>query len=235
MDTLRQQVFSELDKNPLLTAKSLCKILNLNYHKYQAYLANLRSQWKSNYKNKLGSKCSFHSAFGCVVVPAGLDRVRAVGVGWVLSGARNRGLIWRDRLGRLVWFETDRVNVFVRKPASKGKAYQLLCNAFSFTKLVTDLNVLERLLLSLRFKGAHAVFDTGERLPYKVIDLFKLSNGVKIKLGDLSHPTAVEVEFCYPDWCERNEKLITEFLGILKSNSNGVPKHILDREPSGVA
>lgn len=234
MDTLRQQVFSELQKNPLLTAKSLCKLLNLPYPKYQAYVANLRSLWKSNYKNELGSKCSFHGVFGWCVVPLGVVRSGAVGVGWVLSGARNRGLVWRDVLGRLVWFETGRVNVFVRRPASKGKAYQLLCNGFSFTKLITDFAILERLLLSLRFKGAHAVFDIGERLPYKVIDLFKLSNGVKIKLGDLSHPTAVEVEFCYPDWCERNEKLIGEFVGLLKQQQLSVPSHIVNRSPQDV-
>jgi hypothetical protein len=124
--------------------------------------------------------------------------------------------------------------VFVRKPASLGKAYQLLCNAFSFTRLITDFVVLEQMLKSLRFKGAHAVFDTGERLPYRVIDLFKLSNGIKIKLGDLSHPTAVEVEFCYPSWAERNEQLLSEFLALLKQNSNSVPNHILSRQPSDV-
>lgn len=232
---IKAQVNELLKKNPLLTAKPLCKLLNLPYPKYKDYIDHIRSKWKTDYKNELGSKCSFHCAFGNARVPLRLDRVGACGVGWVLSRARNRPLIWKDTLGRLVWFETDRVNVFVRKPASLGKAYQLLCNSFSFTRLITDFVVLEQMLKSLKFKGAHAVFDTGERLPYKVIDLFKLSNGVKIKLGDLSHPTAVEVEFCYPLWAERNEQLLSEFLVLLKNaNGTGVPSHILSRIPSDV-
>lgn len=79
--------------------------------------------------------------------------------------ARNRWLLWRDRLGRLQWFETGRVNLYVRRPANLGKAYQLVCNGFSFTGLVTDVKVLECVLSGVRFKGAHYVFDTGQRLP----------------------------------------------------------------------
>jgi hypothetical protein len=35
------------------------------------------------------------------------------------------------------------VNLFVRKPANLGEAYQLVCNGFSFTGLITDVKVLE--------------------------------------------------------------------------------------------
>jgi hypothetical protein len=99
------------------------------------------------------------------------------------------------------------VNLFVRKPANLGKAYQLVCNGFSFTGLITDVKVLEGVLASVRFKGAHYVFLTEERLPRLTIDLFARSNGVVIKVGDASHPNAVEVIAYYPDWAERNERL----------------------------
>jgi hypothetical protein len=108
------------------------------------------------------------------------------------------------------------VNLYVRKPANLGKAYQLVCNGFSFTGLITDVKVLERVLASVRFKGAHYVFATEERLPRFTIDLFARSNGVVIKVGDASHPNAVEVIAYYPDWAERNERLFEKLNETLK-------------------
>ena len=212
---LRERVFKKLDENPLLTANPLCKLLGLDYRKYGQYVANLRSQWRYNYQNERGSKCSsVHGWRGWCFVPAGLDRSVAVGAGWVETRARNRWLLWRDRLGRMQWFETCRVNLYVRKPANLGKACQLVCNGFSFTGLITDMKVLESVLKSVRFKGAHFVFDTKERLPYLVIDLFRKSNGVVIKVGDRTHPTSVEVIASYMDWAERNEQLLKDILAV---------------------
>ena len=49
------------------------------------------------------------------------------------------------------------------------------------------------------------MLDTGIRLPYHKVELLKEGNGVVVKMGDSSDPTALEIEFCYPDWAERNE------------------------------
>jgi len=152
-------------------------------------------------------------------VPAVVDRVRALEAGWVKSKARNRWLLWRDRLGRLQWFETGRVNLYVQKPANLGKAYQLVCNGFSFTGLITDVKVLEEVLAGVRFKGAHYVFDTEQRLPRLVVDLFAKSNGIIVKVGDTSHPNAVEVVCCYPDWAERNERMLEDLRNLLNNGS----------------
>jgi hypothetical protein len=118
-------------------------------------------------------------------------------------------------LGRLQWFETGRVNLYVRKPGNLGRACQLVCNGFSFTGLITDLKMLEGILAGVRFKGAHYVFETNQRLPRFVIDLFARSNGVVIKIGDASHPNGIEVVTCYPDWAERNEHLYQELMSML--------------------
>ncbi len=144
-------------------------------------------------------------------------RGRAVAAGWVASRARNRWLLWREHLGRLQWFETGRVNLYVRRPVRLGRAYQMVCNAFSFTGLVTDLKVLEGVLAGLRFKGAHYVFPVGVRLPKLTVDLFQESNGVVIKVGDESHPNSLEVIAMYPDWAERNERLMDQLGEILKN------------------
>lgn len=215
--SVRERVFSLLDKNPLLTAKPLCKLLGLNYRQHGHYITDLRYRWKYHYRNERGSKCStVHAWRGWCYVPAGLNREAAVDAGWRVTRARNRWLLWTDRLGRLSWFETDRVNLYVRTPANLGRAFQLVCNGFSFTGLITDMKVLEQVLQRVRFKGAHFVFDAKERLPYLVIDLFKKSNGVIIKVGDRTHPTGVEVIAEYMDWAERNEHLGEQLLDVLK-------------------
>jgi hypothetical protein len=82
--------------------------------------------------------------------------------------------------------------------------------------LITDVKLLERVLKGMSFKGAHYFFETEHRLPKLVIDLFAKSNGVVIKVGDASHPNAVEVVTCYPDWAERNEKVLDEIKGLLR-------------------
>lgn len=217
--SLRQRVFRELDKNPLLTPSTLRSVLKLNDKTSLQLLANYKTQWRHNYRNEHGSKCSLHGWRGWCFLPGDLNcRIRsgAVGVGWVQSRARNRWLLWKDRLGRLQWFESGRVNLYVRKPANLGKAYQLVCNGFSFTGLITDMKVLEKVLASVRFKGAHYVFATEQRLPRLTIDLFAKSNGVIIKVGDASHPNSVEVVAFYPDWAERNERLFEQLNETLK-------------------
>jgi hypothetical protein len=120
--SIRQSIFEKLDENPSLTAKNLCKLLDLPYSKYWNYVGGLRHEWKYYHRNEHGSKCSIHAWRGWCYVPDGLDRLRAVNEGWLTSKARNRWLLWRDELGRLQWFETGRVNLYVRKPASLGRA-----------------------------------------------------------------------------------------------------------------
>lgn len=239
--SLRQTVFNLLNKDPLLTAKSICRLLDLRYSRHGNYINTLKFQWKSNYRNQRGSKCSVHGWRGWRYLPKGYSgsagiRSRAVSVGWVETRARNRWLLWKDRLGRLQWFETGRVNLFVRKPANLGKAYQLVCDGFSFTGLITDIKVLEKILSTVRFKGAHYVFPTEQRLPRLTIDLFAKSNGIIIKVGDRSHPHAVEVIACYPDWAERNERLLEQLNDTLKRLFEpAVPNNVSEKKVDYVA
>jgi hypothetical protein len=84
------------------------------------------------------------------------------------------------------------------------------------TELVTDIKVLEAMLRSVKFKGAHYVFDAKERLPKMDVTFFEGSNGVTVKIGDRSHPSGVEVLAYQPDWGERSERVLTEFLGAMR-------------------
>jgi len=238
-ESIRQRVFRELDKNAILTPSQLCGILQIDRKHWNQIIANYKTNWRHNHRNERGSKCSLHGWRGWCYLPTNVHtgmRTTAVDVGWVRSKARNRWLLWKDRLGRLQWFETGRVNLYVRKPANLGKAYQLICNGFSFTGLITDIKVLEQVLSTVRFKGAHYVFSVGQRLPKLTIDLFAKSNGVIIKVGDVTHPDSLEIIATYPDWAERNERMFEQLNDTLKRLFEpGAPNTQLKREVDYVA
>jgi hypothetical protein len=78
------------------------------------------------------------------------------------------------------------------------------------------MKVLEEVLSGLHFKGAHYVFPVGQRLPKLTIDLFQKSNGIVIKVGDDTHPDSLEVLATYPDWAERNERILEQVNEVLK-------------------
>lgn len=143
--------------------------------------------------------------------------IDAVKAGWILTKSKNRYLLWRDpKRGRLEWFETGRCKVWVKRPASQGKAFQMLCDAFFSTGLIFDIRLLEPFLKSLRFKGATLIIKTSERLPYFKLDFLKDSNGILIKAGDRSHPTCYEINFWYPDWGEHAEQVIARLTKMLE-------------------
>ncbi len=224
--SLASQIRGLLDKNPLLRARMICELLHIQYKNYGNYVNKIRSNWKHSYSERQGAKSlSFHNCrfYGFAL----RDLSRDNPLGWVRTRARNRMFIWRDLIGRLEWFESGRINGWVRKPASKGRVLQLLANAFFKTSLVTDINVFHQWANSFNLKGAHVVYDVGQSLPYSRIELLKDSNGVIVTTGDRSHPTGIEIQFCYPDWLERlellqqqNIKSIEQFSGLLKELSS---------------
>jgi len=237
MNSIKSRVFDLLDENPLLSAKMICKLLELSYEDYKGYMWFLRSKWKTLVAKQTGSKCqkpSFHKPSAWVYVDKlGLKVEDAIERGWKQTKAKNRYLIWRDpSYGHMKWFpSTGRVNIHTRKPHLKGRLFQLFCNGFSMNGLIDSMQILNGLLKSIRFKAAHAVFGTPERLPYMEIKLFKLSNGVIIKMGDRSHPHAIEIEYCYPDWAEKNERLLGQITKML-SGEPVKPKKLGDKKGS---
>jgi hypothetical protein len=121
-------------------------------------------------------------------------------------------------LGRVRWFETGTVELYVRKPANLGKAVQLFCDAFTKTEVVTDIRVIEECVKRIRVVCGHAVFETPQRLPYKRITAFKETNGIEILVGDRSHPNAVEIVFEYQEQVKKVDLLLRGLLE--RSNEN---------------
>lgn len=241
--SIKKKVFSLLDKNPLLTARMICQLLNLDYIYYRNYIYDLRYKWKISSQIERGSKPSIHHWRGWAYLPRRhvgdaeqRDWVRAfmrlaLKAGWLETRARNRWILWKDRFGRLQLFETGRINLYIRRPATLGKAYQLMCNALALTGLITDLKVLEPILRGIRFKAAHYVYDTKHALPKLTIDLFAKSNGIVIKVGDRTHPTSVEVIASYPDWAERNERVLGDFIEVMTNFIRAVSPETALKKP----
>lgn len=238
--SIKRQVFDLLDKNPSIKPKQVCRLLHLNYNYYKNYIYQLKHKWKNLPRNERGSIRSIHGWRGLTYIPREYYddkrhealRLKAVNSGWIQSKSRNRFLYYKDRIGRLQWFETGRVNIYVRKPLTTARAYQLVCNAFGHLDLITDLKVLQLMLKNIKFKRAHYVFDTPQRLPQMSIDLFGKSNGIIIKIGDSSHPHAVEVIASYPDWAERNEKLFDSLDQFFERFFNTIPVNNKERKPT---
>jgi len=202
--SIRKDVCRLLDENPLLRAKILCKILHLSYSKYKQTVTNYRNYWKYNHENERGSKCSSVHCFRARVKlelelskalrqRVAYDGKGEVGFGWTPSKSKNRFFSFYGSLGRVVWFETGTVIMHVRRPGNMGKAKQLFCDAFVNSGLISDFKLLNPVLSSIRPKSGHFPYSSGERLPYMVIRDFEESHGVVIKVGDRTHPDAVEV------------------------------------------
>lgn len=230
---IKAEVFKLLDENPLLSTLHICEILKISYAKRKQLIWNYRYFWKTNLQKQIGSKFqrpSFHKPSAWVYV----DRLHlsvedAVNRGWIQTKAKNRYLLFRSPgLGHMKWFPTTgRVNLHTIKPHLKGRLFQLFCNGFSMNGLIDSMATLDQVLKSIRLKGAHAVFGTPERLPYMEIKMFQLSNGVIIKMGDRSHPHAIEIQYTYPDWAEKNEQLLAEVMWLLR----GEPRPPTKMEP----
>ena len=211
----RKEVFALLDKNPLLTAETMAKLLNFTpeeYKRTKGYLRTLKCNWKHHHEKERGliRSCpdDVHNAFFVGKLFSVVEENNVLMAGWVRSKSRNRFLLWKDPVGRIRWFSTGTIELYVRKPASLGKAMQLFCNAFTWTKLVTDLAVIDEFQKSLRVRGFHAVFNTESRLPYMKVQLFKGSNGMELVIGDRSHPNGVELIVNYLDQVEQAKSLI---------------------------
>ncbi len=201
-------------KNASLSPSETCKILGIDYKKHGGYIRKLKHNFKCDLQNRQGLKTlKFHKARGWIYTKdlRGLQdqRAHAVDLGWQAAVKSKNGMLYfvRAGLGRLEWFKTGRINIWVDKPATKIRVCQLLANGFAWTGLIKDVHVFEAWARTARFKGAHIAIDMGEVLPYAKVDLLKDSNGVVVKMGDLSHRTSLEIEFCYPDWAERQETL----------------------------
>lgn len=205
---IKKQIWSKLDENPLFRPQEIAKLLDLPYRQYRNYITKERSNWKYYHQNKQGSKCSnvhVHCYKAQVRLDNGLsDSLRdklnygvgvggCIGFGWVLSKSKNRFLVWKGRFGRVVWYETGSVRLFVRKPGNLGRAKQLFSDAFVHNGLLNDDSVLIPILDRIVPKSCHVVYDTGKRLPNFVIDDFVKSHKMLIKVGDRSDPTGVEV------------------------------------------
>ncbi len=205
-----------LDSNPSLTAKPICELLGLPYVQYCRYVAKLKRGWKFYCENKLGSNCSsVHGWRGYCSVPFTVKRDLAADSGWIRSKSRNRFLLWKDNLGRMEWFETERVNLYVRSPISLGRIKHLICKGFFETNLISDVKLLDQVLATIRFKQAHYVFDSDQPLPNMTIDYFEKSHGLVFKLGDKSHRKAVEVVTSCPDWTNTLESCLEKIHEVL--------------------
>jgi hypothetical protein len=208
-NSLRHRVFKLLDKNPLLKPKQICELLGETYAKRGEVVTQYKKQWKKEYKSQRGLIRSYpdelHHVFYKGKLPS--EVVKAIlqimtlnlpnaYEGWKRSRAKNRYWIFRNKLGRIRFFENGTVELWIRKPASAGKAKGLFTQAFVWTRLIDSIQVCDDFYKTL-MRRFHATFDYGKRVGYMRITAFKETHGFEFVSGDKTHPTSAEFMFEY--------------------------------------
>jgi len=74
--------------------------------------------------------------------------------------------------------------------------------------------------------GSHDIFETGQVLPRRTIDYYKDSHGLMIKVGDKSHPRAVEVINATTGFQERMEQNQEVFSENMLTFAQGMRDHL---------
>jgi hypothetical protein len=215
--------------------KRLADFLHEDYKTKAAYLWQLSSQFKTDVRNGLGSKCpkDQHHARAYVYAPKSCDRKlypevekQALECGWELSRNRNRMLVWnKDRsIGRVEWWATGKVMIHVTKPQLLSRAKTLLASAF-FEKLVFDKKLMGAFLDKVEWFGSTFVYtpEPRHRLPYLVINDFA-ELGHRVKMGDISHPYSLEWEWCKPQYAEKVEMLVQQCAQVISTDSQAFKK-----------
>jgi len=221
--SLRKRVFKLLNKNSILKPKQICKLLGESYAERGEVVSQYKKQWKKEYKNQQGSirsipddlhntfykgklpvdfvglvlKCLRDKRQFCVEKGLVLDfAVAKVLSLWKPTRSRNRYWYFKNSLGNIRLFENGTVELWVRKPASDGKAKGLFTQAFVWTRLIDSIQICENFYKTLMRK-MHGVFDYGQPVPYMKITAFKETHGFTFVSGDKSHPTCAEFMFEY--------------------------------------
>jgi hypothetical protein len=127
-------------------------------------------------------------------------------------------------LGRIRFFESGTVELFVRKPANLGKALQLFSDGFTRNYLITDIRVVDEFKAGLMMR-CHATYKTGQRLPYKKITSFEDTHRFVFVSGDRTHPDCFEFMIEYHAEVEQARAFMDQLKEFFKSSGlNGAVK-----------
>jgi len=230
-ETMTEAINILLSNNPFLKPTDICELMQWDYTLHGRTVSQRKYEWKKSLIYGLGSKSSKfapdsqHHVRAYAYVPKCLDRKvdsevteRAIESGWILSKNPNRMLYfneYKNTYGRVEWFETGRVNVYVRAPQHMGRVKKLISLAFYENDLIHNTWIYCAFVDSFRWAGAHDEFRTSKRLPKTEIRAYE-KMGFIIKTGDKSHPYSVEVEWAHPEWAEKIEFLMEEFTKLVK-------------------
>ena len=235
---LRRLVFVELDRNPILSPKSLAILLGFNEAQkkyYKGYLRKLKYDWKRNHQKQQDSIRScpddIHNAYyKGTLSKVSVDEIKKLlfevweragwdkwifpsmpGAldGWKNTKSKNHYLLYKSVKGRIRFFGTGTVEIFVRKPASLGKCMQLFSDAFTRHYLITDIRRVDEFRLGL-MRRFHGTYKTGQRLPYMKITTFEDTHHFTFISGDRSHPDCYEFIVEYHAEVEQARRLFDE-------------------------
>jgi len=205
-----------LNEEPHLSFKALKeKLHRANISLKDQTIRNYMTNWRLYSKN--GAVPRLH--FGLGLLDSGFDAAlwrRALCCGWNESKNRNRER-WRAVSGvSLAWSRTGTVRFHFK--GSMPENYLLSAFSIAFCDILRTTGKSDREIsdyLRTLFKehyrqvAVHLTYETGQPLPKMTI--VDKGLGETIKLGDSSHPTAVERELTAPFWLSRFTATVDKF------------------------
>lgn len=215
-NNLRALVFDYLDLFPESKPKDIAVNLGLSYNEKNGVLTKYRSEWRKQSgfgkAPKTGNNgISLHKGRWEIWVPKNLDREAALELGWGVTSNKN-GMMFFPKdggdCGTIFWYVNGHVFLTMHKGYVKmGHVKSLFCSGFN--RLLESDKVLLLCLEKIRHVGGHFVKEVKHRLPYVEVNEFRESHGIRIKLGDRSHPNGVEVEYGVPSVMKPLEKMLS--------------------------
>jgi hypothetical protein len=129
------------------------------------------------------------------------------GHGWALN-KRNKLLHFKDEDGSILWHNTNRVELFLKRESNSAIVKRLFCKAFD--SFIPDWKEIDSILNEGEFTGRHHTFKIGDILPSFSIPYFARSHGLTI-YSDGSHPDAIEVNETKPFWLNEMRQIGEDF------------------------
>ena len=211
----RQIVLKLLEENNHLSFTAMRqKLRQKNIMLKDQTIRNYMSQWRLYSRFGLVPRC--HSGLG--VLESGFDSdlwEHAPCLGWTVNDNRNRcRRICRQGVW-LLWHRNGTVQFRFKGAVMRSVLMTAFSQAFYDVmryggKPECEIADYLRALFIEGYRGLqrHSTFETGLLLPKVDIQHFKKSHGMSIKLGDGSHPTAVEIEEMEPFWLSKFDKTL---------------------------
>lgn len=223
----RGAVFSFLSHNPRLSVMDLeQKLREKGFLLKRQTIKNYKTEWfRVKAYSENGVVPSLHNGLGKLESEFSADLWKeAPAYGWRISKNRNCERLWSKSGIHVFWSRNGMVRFSFKGSRPRGHLLGVFSHAFWLLLLSTgkserELSDYLKDVFEKKYREyAHFAWETGQPQPKMTINHFSKSLGLKIKLGDSSHPTSLEIEQREPPWASDLKDAAILFTKNIKSH-----------------